>query len=96
VQQVPLLDERGAVGVGVLGRGRCAAVTGALFHSDAEQTIAFAGAVALIATMLLVAAGYARFDTGRKLLCERVHAAIERIAARHAGEAEEGTEGGSC
>jgi hypothetical protein len=63
-----------------------AAVAVALYHSDAEQTVAFAGAVVLIAAMLLVAAGYVRFDTGRRLLSDRKQNLAMRAAVREAGE----------
>ena len=63
-----------------------AAVAVALFHSDAEQTIAFAGAIAAIAVMLLISAGYVRFDQGRKLLSDRKNNLAMRAAVRRAGE----------
>ena len=57
-----------------------------LFHSDAEQTLAFGGAVVAIAAMLLIAAGYVRFDRGRKLLVDRKQNLGMRAAVREAGE----------
>ena len=41
-----------------------AGVAVALFHSDAEQTLAYAGAIIAIAVMLLASAGFVRFDQG--------------------------------
>jgi UDP-GlcNAc:undecaprenyl-phosphate GlcNAc-1-phosphate transferase len=57
-----------------------------LFHSDAEQTLAFAGAVLAIAVMLLVAAGYIPYGQGRKLLSDRKQNLDMRAAVRKAGE----------
>ena len=58
----------------------------ALFHSDAQQTVAYAGAVAAIAAMLLVTAGYVRFDQTRLLLSDRKNNLAMRAAVRLAGE----------
>ncbi len=62
------------------------AIAVALFHSDAEQTIAYAGAIVAIAVMLLVSAGYVRFDQGRKLLSDRKNNLAMRAAVRKAAE----------
>jgi UDP-GlcNAc:undecaprenyl-phosphate GlcNAc-1-phosphate transferase len=58
----------------------------ALFHSDAQQTVAYAGAVVAIAAMLLVTAGYVRFDQTRLLLSDRKNNLAMRAAVRLAGE----------
>jgi UDP-GlcNAc:undecaprenyl-phosphate GlcNAc-1-phosphate transferase len=58
----------------------------ALFHSDAQQTLAFGAAIAAIAFMLLAAAGYIRFDQGRRLLFDRKQNLAMRAAVREAGE----------
>ena len=63
-----------------------AGVAVALFHSDAEQTLAYAGAVIAIAVMLLMSAGYVRFDQGRQLLSDRKNNLATRAAVRRAGE----------
>ncbi len=57
----------------------------ALFHSDAEQTLAYAGAIIAIAAMLLVTAGYVRFDQTRQLLSDRKNNLAMRAAVRQAG-----------
>ncbi len=58
----------------------------ALFHSDAEQTLAYGGALVAVAVMLLVTAGYVRFDQTRQLLSDRKHNLAMRAAVRRAGE----------
>jgi len=58
----------------------------ALFHSDAWQTLAFGGAIVAIAAMLLVTAGYVRFDQTRLLLSDRKNNLAMRGAVRRAGE----------
>jgi UDP-GlcNAc:undecaprenyl-phosphate GlcNAc-1-phosphate transferase len=58
----------------------------ALFHSDAGQTLAFGGALVAIAAMLLVTAGYVRFDQTRLLLSDRKNNLAMRAAVRRAGE----------
>jgi UDP-GlcNAc:undecaprenyl-phosphate GlcNAc-1-phosphate transferase len=62
-----------------------AAVAVALFHSDAGQTIAFGGALVAIAAMLLVTAGYVRFDQTRQLFSDRKNNLAMRSAVRRAG-----------
>jgi len=63
-----------------------AGVAVALFHSDAEQTLAYGGALVAIAAMLLFSAGYVRFDQTRKLLSDRKNNLAMRAAVRQAGE----------
>jgi UDP-GlcNAc:undecaprenyl-phosphate GlcNAc-1-phosphate transferase len=63
-----------------------AGVAVALFHSDAEQTIAYAGAIVAIAAMLLFSAGYVRFDQTRQILSDRKNNLAMRAAVRKAGE----------
>ena len=63
-----------------------AGVAVALYHSDAEQTIAYAGAIVAIAAMLLVTAGYVRFDQARNILSDRKNNLAMRAAVRRAGE----------
>jgi UDP-GlcNAc:undecaprenyl-phosphate GlcNAc-1-phosphate transferase len=63
-----------------------AGVALALFHSDAEQTLAYGGALVAIAVMLLFSAGYVRFDQTRKLLSDRKNNLAMRAAVRQAGE----------
>jgi len=63
-----------------------AAVAVALFHSDAEQAIAYAGAILAIATLLLFSAGYVRFDQGRQLLSDRKNNLAMRASVRMAAE----------
>ena len=58
----------------------------ALFHSDAGQTLAFGGAIVAIAVMLLITAGYVRFDQTRLLLSDRKNNLAMRAAVRRAGE----------
>ncbi len=58
----------------------------ALFHSDAEQTIAYAGAVVAIAVMLLVTAGYVPFNRTRQLFSDRKNNLAMRATVRRAGE----------
>jgi len=80
------LSHKGAVlalyGIAVVLGG----VAVALFHSDAEQTLAYGGAILAIAAMLLVAAGYIPFGQGRKLLTDRKQNLGMRAAVRKAGE----------
>ena len=56
----------------------------ALFHSNAEQTLAYGGALAAVAVMLLVTAGYVRFDQTRQLLSDRNRNLAMRAAVREA------------
>ncbi len=63
-----------------------AAVAVALYHSDAGQTAAFGGALVAIAVMLVVSAGYVRFDQTRKLLSDCSNSLAMRGAVRRAGE----------
>ena len=63
-----------------------AGVAVALFHSDAEQTIAYGGAIVAIAAMLLVTAGYVPFNRTRQLFSDRKNNLAMRAAVRRAGE----------
>jgi len=63
-----------------------AGVAVALYHSDAEQTLAYAGALIAIAVMLLTSAGFVRFDQGRQLMADRKNNLAMRAAVRQAGE----------
>ena len=62
------------------------AIAVALFHSDAEQTVAFVGAIVAIAVMLLVTAGYVPYNRTRQLFSDRKNNLAMRAAVRRAGE----------
>ncbi|MEI7705818.1 MAG: MraY family glycosyltransferase [Deltaproteobacteria bacterium] len=80
------LSHRGTVlalyGIAVVLGG----VAVALYHSDAEQTIAYVGALLAIAGMLLSTAGYVRFDQTRQLFTDRKNNLAMRSVVRAAGE----------
>jgi UDP-GlcNAc:undecaprenyl-phosphate/decaprenyl-phosphate GlcNAc-1-phosphate transferase len=57
-----------------------------LVHADAEQTVAYFGALLTIGIMLLASTGYVRFDQTRKVLSDRKHNLAMRSAVREAGE----------
>ena len=80
------LSHKGAVlalyGIAIVLAG----VAVALFHSDAGQTLAFSGAVAAIAALLLIAGGYLRFGKGKELAADRRSNLGMRTAVRRAGE----------
>jgi UDP-GlcNAc:undecaprenyl-phosphate/decaprenyl-phosphate GlcNAc-1-phosphate transferase len=63
-----------------------AGVAVALLHSDATQTVAYVGALVTIGVLLLLSAGYVRFDQARKLLSDRKNNLAMRARVREAAD----------